>query len=407
MQTITHAGREAGLELLGQFAGSAGSRYTKTRNFDFGPERRGNVSQLSPYIRHRLLLERELLESTLQQHSQSAASKFVQEVFWRAYFKGWLEQRPSVWTDYRSSVAAELENLEADAGMHDRYEKATAGATGIDCFDAWVSELVGTGYLHNHARMWFASIWVFTLGLPWQLGADFFLRHLMDGDPASNTLSWRWVCGLHTKGKTYLARASNIANYTDSRFNPQGQLALSAPPLEETRDHPRRLIPNADALPAEGRAGLLVTEEDCHVESVLAGLRPCSLIGAVATRRRSPLPIGNAAAAFASGAVKDGLARAKAHFQIDGEFVEADSWGDLLAGWATSHHLDIIVTPYAPVGPVDDALASAQPQLDRHGLRLLRIRREYDDVTWPHATGGYFKLKDKIPSMLDRLGIAN
>jgi deoxyribodipyrimidine photo-lyase len=66
-----------------------------------------------------------------------------------------------------------------------------------------VQELVETGYLHNHARMWFASIWIFTLRLPWELGADFFLRHLLDGDAASNTLSWRWVAGLHTKGKHY------------------------------------------------------------------------------------------------------------------------------------------------------------------------------------------------------------
>ncbi len=70
---------------------------------------------------------------------------------------------------------------------------------------------MATGYLHNHARMWFASIWIFTLRLPWELGADFFLRHLLDGDPASNTLSWRWVGGMQTMGKTYLARADNIA----------------------------------------------------------------------------------------------------------------------------------------------------------------------------------------------------
>ena len=96
------------------------------------------------------------------------------------------------------------------------------GATGIDCFDAWARELVATGYLHNHARMWFASIWIFTLRLPWELGADFFLRHLIDGDPASNTLSWRWVAGLQTAGKTYLATAENIARFTGGRFAPQG-----------------------------------------------------------------------------------------------------------------------------------------------------------------------------------------
>ena len=99
--------------------------------------------------------------------------------------------------------------------------------------------------------MWFASIWVFTLGLPWQLGADLFYRHLIDGDPASNTLSWRWVCGLHTRGKTYLARVSNILNYTDNRFSPHGQLAISAPPLSEARVFPIRNLPTTQALQPE------------------------------------------------------------------------------------------------------------------------------------------------------------
>ncbi len=85
--------------------------------------------------------------------------------------------------------------------MRARWEQATTGRTGLACFDAWARELLDVGYLHNPARMWFASLWIFTLELPWALGADFFLRHLLDGDPASNTLSWRWVGGLQTPGK--------------------------------------------------------------------------------------------------------------------------------------------------------------------------------------------------------------
>ncbi len=218
--------RAAGLAQLERFATKAGRDYASRRNFDLGPENRGNVSTLSPFVRHRLVLEQEILQSTLALHTPSQAAKFVEEVFWRAYFKGWLEHRPSVWSDYRVSIRRLIDDLDSDADLHARYESAIAGNTGIDCFDAWARELVQTGYLHNHARMWFASIWVFTLQLPWQLGADFFYRHLLDGDPASNTLSWRWVCGLHTRGKTYLARVSNIASYTDNRFNPHGQLPV-------------------------------------------------------------------------------------------------------------------------------------------------------------------------------------
>ncbi|MCK7502530.1 MAG: hypothetical protein MZW92_81430 [Comamonadaceae bacterium] len=87
--------------------------------------------------------------------------------------------------------------------------------------------------LHNHARLWFASLWIFTLELPWALGADFFLRHLLDGDPASNTLSWRWVVGLQTPGKIYLARADNIARFTAGRFPAVTGLATAARPLRE------------------------------------------------------------------------------------------------------------------------------------------------------------------------------
>ncbi|MGY9006925.1 MAG: FAD-binding domain-containing protein, partial [Alphaproteobacteria bacterium] len=229
-ETITFTPtRQAGLARLEQFALQAGLQYAKRRNYDFGVDRRGNVSALSPWIRHRLVTEEEVLRAILARHSVSGAEKFVQEVFWRTYFKGWLEQHPSVWTAYQHGLMQAL----GENHWFAEYKEAVKGRTGIDCFDHWARELVETGYLHNHARMWFASIWIFTLRLPWELGADFFLRHLIDGDPASNTLSWRWVGGLHTKGKTYLARASNIAKYTDGRFNPQGQLSSTADPLIE------------------------------------------------------------------------------------------------------------------------------------------------------------------------------
>ena len=179
--------RAAALRRLQDFVPRAGKQYESSRNFDFGPERRGNVSRLSPYLRHRLLLEEEVLEAVLQHHAPSSADKFIQEVFWRAYFKGWLEQRPSVWSDYRRSLAKRLSELNDDEAALGRYEAATRGETGIACFDFWARELVDCGYLHNHARMWFASIWVFTLRLPWQLGADFFYRHLVDGDPSSKS----------------------------------------------------------------------------------------------------------------------------------------------------------------------------------------------------------------------------
>ena len=82
--------------------------------------------------------------------------------------------------------------------------------------------------------MWFASIWIFTLNLPWELGARFFMKYLFDGDAASNTLSWRWVAGIQTQGKNYLARESNIRKFTNQRYM-NTSLNENALPLENPK----------------------------------------------------------------------------------------------------------------------------------------------------------------------------
>ncbi len=402
---IAESNRVAGLRRLQSFASDAGSRYTKSRNFDFGPERHGNVSMLSPYVRHRLVLEREVVEKVLERHAFSNAEKFIQEVFWRTYFKGWLEHRPRVWADYRDEVSRLIRDLESNSHLAERYINAVGGNTGIECFDAWVSELLSTGYLHNHARMWFASIWVFTLDLPWQLGADFFYRHLVDGDPASNTLSWRWVCGLHTQGKTYLARASNIAKFTDNRFNPEGQLATTAPSLVETTVHSVQPLRDAQTLPPGESFGLLVTEEDGCPQSLLEGQAPAAILGVVAPESRSPLPIGGKAEDFVLGAVRDAVERTGSSFGVDRDMLVSEDWSGELVEWANRFRLTTIATPYAPVGPTAELLAKAGKELDRHGIRLLQLRRAYDETAWPHAQRGFFKLKQEIPAILERLGV--
>ena len=399
------ASRSAAFSALQQFLPRAGAEYAAQRNFDYGPAKRDNVSGLSAFIRHRLIHEGELLDATLQRHSLDAASKFVEEIFWRAYFKGWLEPHPTVWQDYRSGVQAQVEALESNSDLGARYDRVIHASTGIDCFDAWVDELKSTGYLHNHARMWFASIWAYTLQLPWQLGADFFFRYLVDGDPASNILSWRWVCGLHTKGKTYLARVSNIATYTDGRFNPQGRLAHEARPLKESRIHATRSLPPAEVVPAGARFGLLVTEEDCSLESLSLRGSPVAVLGAVTTNTRSPLQVGRLVRQFAMGAVADGVDRAARYFGLPAQSIHSDNWDDALVAWARSNDLNAVVTAYAPVGPVAERLASVRQTLAHNRIELIQLRRAYDTCAWPHATKGYFKLKSRIPEVLERLGI--
>lgn len=389
--------RTDGLRRLEQFLARTGRHYASTRNYDFGEGRRSNVSALSPWLRHRLVTEEELLVRVLAQHSPSTAEKFVQEVFWRTYFKGWLEQRPSVWAHYQRGVMSALEAVEGDVERHARFKDALAGNTSIDCFDSWVQELVTTGYLHNHARMWFASIWIFTLRLPWQLGADFFLRHLLDGDPASNTLSWRWVGGLHTKGKTYLARPDNITKYTEGRFRPKG-LATFAEPLDEYVDHPR--IPIASTgTQIKAPYVLLLTEEDLSGAAIMS-TPPVETIGLLATHGRSPRPVANAVDAFAMGSM-NGVLQPEARVERP-----VDDWSEPLIEAAQKAGVTSIVTPYAPTGPARSRLDRAEPKLKDAGVTLCRIMRPYDSIAWPHAKAGYFGLKKKIPTILSQLKLA-
>jgi len=213
------------LNQLDNFVENNLAEYSRLRNFDFGPEKRSNVSCLSPYITHGIINEKEVIQKSLNKFSFSKNEKFIQEVLWRTYWKGWLELRPNVWTDY----LVELNQIKNEFQNNEDYLSAIDGKTNIDCFNEWVRELKENNYLHNHTRMWFASIWIFTLDLPWQLGAEFFMQHLYDGDAASNTLGWRWVAGVQTQGKHYLASEWNIKKFTNNRFQ-NIKLNENAPP---------------------------------------------------------------------------------------------------------------------------------------------------------------------------------
>ena len=211
---IFEASMAKAIDKLNIFIENNLSEYSKLRNFDFGPDNRSNISCLSPYITHGIVNELEVIDKSLKKFSFSKNEKFIQEVLWRVYWKGWLELRPNVWSDY----LVELNNLRNEFKSNQNYLNAIEGKTNIECFNQWVKELKVNNYLHNHTRMWFASIWIFTLELPWQLGAEFFMQHLYDGDAASNTLGWRWVAGVQTQGKHYLASEWNIKKFTNNRF---------------------------------------------------------------------------------------------------------------------------------------------------------------------------------------------
>ena len=391
------ATRNAALLRLTQFAPRAGHAYASGRNTDPGSDHAGAVSKLSPYLRYRILTEQEVVGATLGQHSVQAAEKYLQEVLWRTYWKGWLEMRPSVWTQYqqeRDQQRGSFPNARA-------IRSAEAGETGIEGFDDWARELVQTGYLHNHARMWFASIWIFTLRLPWALGADFFLRHLVDADAASNTLSWRWVAGLQTAGKTYLATADNIARYTNGRFAPKGLATVASMPADVSTPALRPL-PQAAFFDTHKPAYLLVTPEDLHPESVFGG--PAKIIGASILVDPETL-WGDNARAFVAATTNDVTERVGNAFKCPTTVLGNLDSAALIAQ-ARAAGAEQIITSYAPTGPVADTLSGIAPILAAEGVPLVQVRRAWDENFWPHATKGFFPFKENIPKILKEMGLS-
>jgi len=248
--------REGALKQLDAFINSELTNYSFKRNFDLGPKDKSNVSCLSPYISHRLITEYEVAKTVLAKFPYQKVEKYIQEIFWRVYWKGWLELRPQVWTDF----IEDLKGLKED----ENYKKAINGETQIECFNDWVKELKENNYLHNHTRMWFASIWIFTLNLPWQKGAEFFMKHLFDGDAASNTLSWRWVAGLQTKGKHYVAQSWNISKFTNNKYK-NIKLNENALPLTDKREY--KLSPLNFITDDNSNENLLFFENELNLEN--------------------------------------------------------------------------------------------------------------------------------------------
>lgn len=203
----TRGGQAAAASVLNQIQPA---KYGSNRNY-----LDGSVSRLSPYIRHGLVSLREVKDLAFSLvKDPTRASKFISELAWRDYWQRlYAVLGRGVWEDreewktghsasaYRTSLPGDI----ADA------------TTGLACIDAFVGDLRATGYLHNHARMWFAAYVVHYRRVHWKAGALFFLSHLLDGDPASNNLSWQWVASTFSH-KPYFFNRENLERYTHSRY---------------------------------------------------------------------------------------------------------------------------------------------------------------------------------------------
>lgn len=395
--------RSAALAALTDFVPLAGRHYAAHRNFDCGAGKHIAVSRLSPYIRYRLLSEAEVVREVLSHHTLEEAEKYIQEVVWRTYWKGWLEQRPAVWHKYIADEKALRWRMTTDAVLEKAYLQAITGSTGIGCFDAWTEELLQTGYLHNHARMWFASIWIFTLQLPWQLGAAFFYSQLLDADPASNTLGWRWVAGLQTKGKHYLARASNIKKFSQGRFNPVGQLVEDAQPLREPDAFPLQpiVLPDLKKTP-RGRVGLFLTADDLSPETTLLQQWPIAAVSSSGLEKIArDHHMSERSARFMQDCVEEAGTRVARHFSCDFTYMgvsDVDSLIDFqqFEAWVRSEGLEHIVWLRPSVGASQQVVAELRRCAESLGVEKHELMRTWDTDFFPEAKSGYFKFKQRI-----------
>jgi len=371
------ASRAKALDKLNYFVENNLSDYSKLRNFDFGPENRSNISCLSPYISHGIINENEVIKKSLGKFSFSKNEKFIQEVLWRTYWKGWLELRPNVWSDYLIELNKIRENFKNDQN----YINAIEGKTNIECFNAWVNELKENNYLHNHARMWFASIWIFTLELPWQLGAEFFMQHLYDGDTASNTLGWRWVAGVQTQGKHYLASEWNIKKFTNNRFN-NIKLNENAPPKvsEKTYSIIKQDFDNPQNIEDKN---LLIFENNLSFEITDFQNNKFKKIYLISNKNENrTIKLDEKVVKFKSLLIEDQKQRLKV-MSIDCEIIDI----------IEIKNIENSCGLYPTVGENLDYLNS-------NNIKIDFLYRKLDQYSWQYCNKGFFNFKNYIPKII-------
>jgi len=211
------------------------ANYATTRN-----NLDGAVTGLSPYLRHGVLGLNEVRKAVLNKAGR-AAEKLVNELGWRDYWQRVYQQIGNgIWQD-REAYKTGWQAADYAPELPPELE---AGTTGLACMDAFVEELYQTGYLHNHARMWLAAYLVHFRRVRWQTGASWFLQHLLDGDPASNNLSWQWVASTFSV-KPYFFDRGNLERLTNGRYCQSCPLARRGCPFDASLERlQEKLFPN-------------------------------------------------------------------------------------------------------------------------------------------------------------------
>ena len=379
--------RSGSFQLLDDFIKNKLKYYSQKRNFDFGISSKNYVSGLSPAVTRRTILIEEIISETSKYFQYRQVEKFIDELCWRIYWKGWLEYHPIVWDKYLEQLSI-YENQISD---FKNYQNAISANTGIDCFDCWVKDLINYGYLHNHTRMWFASIWIYYLELPWQLGAQLFYKYLIDADAASNTLSWRWVAGLQTKGKTYVTSQYNIDKFTGGRFRFSKNFALSSKEVPKFQKYyPKDFLKKNIDINGK-KVGQLIYEEDLSLNLVNKGIPTAFQKKKHNVLNQSSLPVD-----LTNRSLNDTLERFK--IEIKNNFILFD-WNNpkTLADWVKSNKIEVVRLTAPGVGPFKKLIPEIFENLE---VQVFYDYHQIDLALWKFSDKGFFKLKNKIKDVV-------
>ncbi|MDC1133517.1 FAD-binding domain-containing protein [Alphaproteobacteria bacterium] len=379
--TIFPTNNDEIIKNINYFCNETIKNYSSKRNFVLGSPHI-NVSKLSPYIRRRLISEEQILKKIIKNKSDFKIDKFVIQLFWRTYFRGWLETHPWVYEQY------EKENKSYNI----------PSKTGIKCFDSWTEELIETGYLHNHARMWYASIWIFTLNKSWQSGAYFFENNLLDWCPASNTLGWRWVAGLHTINKHYVATENNINFFTNFEFKPQKQINEKVIPIKYDFLNNEALIFSYKETKLSNvlqNIGIILNNNDLSLNLVLDDLN-LSYDACVFKNSEKKIYKNNLIIKFEESIFNDVIKR-NINFSIKEDF-------ESLLKWVQIKKIKNLVVPYETVGNTILKNSAFLKKINENKIKIIFYLRKWDEKAFPFAQKGFFKFKKKIPSLLELNG---
>ena len=366
---------------LKEFVKSKLHQYKSKRNYDYGGLDKNFVSGLSPAISRRIITEIEVIQEVMKKFNYREFEKYIDEICWRTYWKGFLEHFPQIWHDYLNDID-DFKYFESN-----KYQRALNAKTEFNFFNTWINELKFNGYLHNHTRMWFASIWIFELELPWQLGAHFFMQNLLDADPASNTLSWRWVAGLHTKGKFYRATPSNIRKFTNFRFPIENQFRNKFNPILRAKSYHEKKIDFSKFKQNNNTSenhGVIFHEEDLSNYKV----RENDFI-LIQRSHFNPYNQNRTIEDFTNKALK------KFTEKFSSCNITYFDWNHLetIKTWKDKNNIKSISTSYPCVGKLTKPIANSEKYL---GIKFDYYMHDWDRLFWPHSNRGFFKLKKHI-----------